>query len=366
MTGRERFLTALSNGKPDRLPCQVHGWMPYYLEHYLGGMDQWQAYEHFGMDPVVYICAEPIFDPADQANWQEKETDLGEDADGVRHWIYEIETPDGTLTRRASANQFTSWDTEHIIKSQRDWEIWSKYIPVPIGLDQRLYIEAKNRLGDRGIIRGYFFGFGQGSPWQDFCILFGTEPAIMAAIDKPDWLHAVLEDLNTKKIGMLERIGKLEFDLMETGGGAGSSTVISPAMHEEFCLPYDRAQHAVYRDVCGVKVVYHLCGGMMPLLDLVAQNGADGFETMTPPSMGADCDLAEATRRIGDKMFFVGGFDQNAGFEKGTKENIRKQVETLHAACPNGGYICSPSDHFFFGDPENIRYFVDCCRECEY
>ena len=39
MTGRERFLTALKNGKPDRLPCQVHSWMVYYLHTYLKGMD---------------------------------------------------------------------------------------------------------------------------------------------------------------------------------------------------------------------------------------------------------------------------------------------------------------------------------------
>ena len=50
MTSRERMLTALSNGRPDRLPCQVHGWMDYYLNHYLDGMDWWQACERFGLD----------------------------------------------------------------------------------------------------------------------------------------------------------------------------------------------------------------------------------------------------------------------------------------------------------------------------
>ncbi len=54
MTSRERMLTALNNARPDRLPCQVHGWMPYYLQHYLGGMDWWQAYEKFDMDFAIY------------------------------------------------------------------------------------------------------------------------------------------------------------------------------------------------------------------------------------------------------------------------------------------------------------------------
>ena len=53
MTSRERMLTSLANERPDRLPCQVHSWMPYYLQNYLGQMDQWQAFERFGMDYAI-------------------------------------------------------------------------------------------------------------------------------------------------------------------------------------------------------------------------------------------------------------------------------------------------------------------------
>ena len=28
------MLIELDNGRPDRLPCQVHGWMDYYLKHH--------------------------------------------------------------------------------------------------------------------------------------------------------------------------------------------------------------------------------------------------------------------------------------------------------------------------------------------
>jgi len=152
---------------------------------------------------------------------------------------------------------------------------------------------------------------------------------------------------------------------VETGGGAGSSTVISPDMHREFCLPYDIRQHAALR-AHGTKSVYHLCGGLMPLLEIVAENGADGLETMTPASMGGDCRLAEARRRVGDRLFFIGGFDQNAGFEQGDAETVETMVRALFEACPDGGYICSPSDHFFFGHPDNIRAFVRACRACAY
>jgi len=365
MKGRERFLTALNNEKPDRLPCQVHSWMHYYLQTYLNGMDQYQAYDYFNMDPVIYTAPRYEYNEKDLARWQVKVTELGTDSDGNRRWIQEINTPEGTLVQRSSANSFTSWITEYPIKSERDFEIWDRYVPLPEKVDWAPVVTAKKRIGDKGIVRGSFFDFGQGSPWQSFCILYGTENAIMATFDKPDWVAGVLSSMLEKKLAVIERAGRFEFDLVETGGGAGSNTVISPTLFKEFCLPYDKRQHEALH-TAGTKVVYHLCGGVMQMLDLVVLNGADGLETMTPPGMGGDCDLAEATRRVGGKLFFIGGFDQNAGFEKGTPETTRELVHQCHRACPDGGYICSPSDHFFFGDPANVQAFADAARECRY
>ena len=105
MTSRERLLTVLDNGRPDRLPCQVHSWMPFYLKTYLNGMDQWQAYEHFDMDQVVYLLADWIFDEKDLANWQLKSTKSGIDQEGNESFVDEIKTPDGTLTLKWTRNR---------------------------------------------------------------------------------------------------------------------------------------------------------------------------------------------------------------------------------------------------------------------
>jgi uroporphyrinogen-III decarboxylase len=365
-TSRERLLTALHNEKPDRLPCQVHSWMTYYCDTYLGGRDQYAAYEYFaGMDWVIYQGPRFVYDESDLARWQIEVRHMGVDRDGIERWAEVIETPDGTLTQTYARNAITSWNTEHLIKSPADFEIWEKHAPDPVQVDWAPVIEAKERIGERGIVRAGFYGFGQGSPWQDLCILHGTQESIMAAMDDPAWVHHVLETLLTRKLRVIETAGRFELDLVETGGGAGSSTVISPAMQREFCLPYDRRQHEAFHQG-GTRCVYHLCGGLMPLLDIVAGNGADGLETMTPPGMGGDCDLAEANRRVGDRLFFIGGFDQSVGFERGNPRVAADLVRRCHAACPDGGYICSPSDHFFHGDPRNIQAFVDAAVGCVY
>jgi uroporphyrinogen decarboxylase len=366
MDSRERLLTAIHNQKPDRLPCQVHSWMQYCLDTYLDGRDQFEAYAQFpGMDWVIYVSPRFADHPSDHANWGVKRIDLGRDASGNRSWREVIETPGGTLTRTEARNAFTTWTTEYLIRSEADFQLWDRYCPLPVEVDWTPVLKARARVGSRGIVRSGFYGFGQGSPWQDFCTLYGTQNAIMATFDQPDWVHHVLETLLRKKLAMIERAGPFALDLVETGGGAGSSTVISPRLHREFCLPYDRRQHTAFH-AAGAKVVYLLCGGVMPLLETVASNGADGLETMTPPAMGGDCDLAAAVRRVGDKLFFIGGFDQNAGFEQGTPEVAAQLVRACHADCPDGGYICSPSDHFFYGDPANVRAFAATAARCTY
>ena len=51
----------------------------------------------------------------------------------------------------------------------------------------------------------------------------------------------------------------VRLNLVETGRGAASSMLISPKLHQEFCLPYDREMHGVLHEL-GFKMTYHTCG----------------------------------------------------------------------------------------------------------
>ena len=366
MTSRERTIIALENGRPDRLPCQVHGWMDYYLKHYLGGMDWYQAYAKFDMDCVIYDNPDYIYDDKTLANWVVQRKDRGKDEAGNRLWEETINTPKGTLHIAGADNDMMSWVTEEIIKTEKDFEIWSEYYLVPIATDFTRLVQIRDKLGDKGIIRSHPFSPGQGSPWQSFCILAGIERSIFWAIDNPDFIHHALNNILEKTLRVTELWKGTPADMVETGGGAGSSTVISPKIFEEFCLPYDKKQNKAFHEL-GLKVVCHLCGGVMDMLNLVVKSEADGLETMTPVSMGGDCNLAEASNKVGDKLFFIGGFDQNAGFERGTPEKARELVlECFESTKDYAGYIIAPSDHFFTGNPTNLKAFADACKECVY
>ena len=106
---------------------------------------------------------------------------------------------------------------------------------------------------------------------------------------------------------------------------------------------------------------------MMPILELVANMGPDAMETFTPPGMGADVDLVEAKRRIGDRVCMIGGFDQFHYFVGCTPEETRAEVRRcFEAAGGSGGYILSPSDHFFEADLKLIEAYSDEAHQCLY
>ena len=366
MTSRERMLTALHNGRPDRLPCQVHGWMDYYLRKHVGTMDWMEANDCFGFDHAIYVSPEYVFADRDLANWRRTVREIGMGEDGCFHWEEQIATPDGELRVHRARNEFTQWDIKPLIRNWDDFSVWAKWRPIPVRADFTHMLAVKDRLGDKGILRVHPFSAGQGSPWQSLCMLMGMEESIFAANDEPDMVHGALRAILEQTLKVAELWQGIPGDMIETGGGAGSNTVISPAMFREFCLPYDKRQNDAFH-ACGLKVVCHLCGGLMKMLEMVVESGADGLETMTPSSMGGDCRLAEASRRVGGSLFFIGGFDQSMGFEQGTPDIARKLVrQCFEATKDHAGYIIAPSDHFFFGDPENLKAFCDEVKECRY
>lgn len=361
MTSKERMLTALERGVPDRCPATVHQWQYFHLKNYLGGCSDLEAFRRFGLD--ASITRFPTL-PLDTPDWQVEIRPLEAPAGEERMQVV-VTTPEGTLENLRGQNEITAWNITHLMKRPEDLELIRKYLPVP-KLDREALKREYEILGRDGIMRGFVWG-DQGGCWQQAACLFGTTELIMAASDTPDWVVALLDTLWEKKAGFIEEsLPGAAYDLIETGGGAASSTVISPKYYEKFCLPYDRKMHDALHAI-GRKVVYHTCGGMMPILELIAANGCDAAETLTPPSMGGDARPRELKARIGDKVALIGGLDQNSVLEVGTPADIRAHVRAMFEAygC-NGGYIASPSDHFFHVSAENLEAYAKAAAECVY
>jgi uroporphyrinogen decarboxylase len=385
MNSKERFLNALKGEKTDRLPVTTHHLMPSFLDNYMAGITDQEFFDYFGLDPIKWTIAHTFdesngefFDPLHTEtgflearrictdSWRFSTEEIHGQAYPTRR--LNIITPVRTLSMVLQTDVHTTWLCEHVIKEKSDIEILARYMPAP-KCDVAAINVAAEEFGERGLIRGHipcFDGFGQPGCWQDASCMYGIENLIFAAMTDPIWVHEFLGLLQERKRIFIESLKGAKYDILELGGGDASTTVISPDIFNDFVAPYDalliKAAHEVDQ-----KIVYHTCGGMMPILEDIAAMKPDAMETFSPTAMGGDTRLEEAKRRIGDKVCMIGGFDQFHFFTGCTEEETRNEVRRCFEAAGNSGrFILSPSDHFFEADLKLIRAFADEARQCFY
>jgi uroporphyrinogen-III decarboxylase len=373
MTSKERMMRALRGDKPDRLPATIHQWQQWHLNHYMGGMDALSASKAVGLDASIqYFEAMGQFwipnaedHIVQTSQWRDEITIANSDPNNkLLH--HTITTPEGTLTYKTAGNLKTTWITEYLIKQPQDIDLIEKYMPVA-RLDKEKVAKEYDALGDAGILRGFVWG-DQAGCWQHACCLMDLQQLIMETFENPQRVHRLMQILLDKKLRFIdESLAGAKFDLIETGGGAGSDTVISPNLHREFCLPYDRQMHRALHEQ-GFICTYHTCGGMMNLLDLIVENQTDASETLSPPGMGGNItDPQKVRERFAGKVAMIGGMDQFHILTLGTKQQIKAEVQLLFDGFGgNGGYIMSAADHFFDTPAENLAAFAQAAKECTY
>ncbi len=391
MNSRKRMLQALDLHIPDRLPVTVHHVLPYYLETYHPEDGPQDFYRRFGLDPILYINQVKADSPD---TWKEHiggtalayelSDDIG-DADVIVSdrwkiktdrsrsgdydtWHCTIDTPKGRLSAVLQSNRQSVWVVEPLLKQFRDLDMIIDFAPF-YAADAGAVNAAAANYGEKGLVRGTVPGFelfGQPGCWQDLACLVGIEQLIYAAFDDPDWVHTALSFLMERKLHYVRSLAGADYDIIALGGGDASTTVISPDMFRKFVAPYD-VPLLEAAAAAGIRTVYHVCGGMMPILEDLADMGPTAVETLTPPGMGGDTDLREAKRRIGCRVCLIGGFDQGEYFIRSTSEETRKAVRTaFEQAGEGGGFILSPSDHFFDGKDELLEAFALEARSCTY
>jgi len=380
VTSRERLLTAIARGVPDRLPVTTHHLMPSFLAG-LGGISERAFFDRYDLDAIHWTTPlqpaagwrpDPAFDAATESwsfvsdAWSVARAEVS--TPGFRTVRYQMTTPRGTLSMALQDDGRTTWVAERLLKDKRDLDALAEFAPVPL-CDPGPVDAARAGIGARGIVRGAIPGFpiyGQPGCWQDAAVLYGIQELILETYEDPAWVRALLGVLRDRKLAFIRSAAGAAFDLLELGGGDASSTVISPTIFDRFVAPFDApliaASHAA-----GQRIVYHTCGGMMPLLERIAGMLPDAMETFTPKDMGGDTRLGEAKSRIGSKVCMIGGFDQFHGLTGCAPAETRLAVrEAFSQAGPGGGFILAPSDHFFEADDALLRAFSEEARACRY
>jgi uroporphyrinogen-III decarboxylase len=197
------------------------------------------------------------------------------------------------------------------------------------------------------------------SPFTYMMELFGYESALMALLDVPDTCHMLLSAFTGVAIAQVDRYASCEPDAILVSSAFAGAGFISRDMYRQFVLPYEN-QVASAIAAHRVSSYVHTCGAIGDRLDLMAETGIDGIDTLDPPPLGT-VDLAAAKNAFGQRFFFKGNLDavnemllaNDASFEQAVKERIE-------IGMPGAGYIlssaCSVAPHV---RPDRLKRMVE-------
>lgn len=217
---------------------------------------------------------------------------------------------------------------------------------------------AVAEVGDTVSVHGEIF-----SPFTQLMELFGYEQALMYLIDEPDKCRAILAAYTegTADLGIEQARRGVDAVLISSAFAGGG--FLSPRQYRTFVLPFE-AEVVRRIQATGVPVYTHTCGDIGDRLELMAETGIDGIDTLDPPPLGS-VDLEDAKRRVGDRLFFKGNIDPVNTLLKRTREEVRQDaLRRLAIGSRGGGYIlssaCSVSPRV---PPENLTVLAEASEE---
>ena len=184
VTPKQRMLSAITGGRPDRLPVTTHHVMPYFLEKYLRGISAREFFDEFGFDAIVWTVPHrpeasgaEYYDPlqGEPGFLESRRIATGQwrvfaeaVPDGDRKLTrYRFDTPRGSLSMVLGDAGYTTWVVEPLIKQKGDFDLIERYATAP-----KCDVAAVNRVteefGERGLVRGTahaargecFYGYG--------------------------------------------------------------------------------------------------------------------------------------------------------------------------------------------------------------
>ena len=216
--------------------------------------------------------------------------------------------------------------------------------------------------------RAHEMGFFVASAPTDYVIKAviryrGREQTYVDLLTEPDLVKRIMEAELANAIEVSRALIKCGIDAIYTGDPSSSCSLISPGQWEEFCLPIFKALcKEVHKE--GVMVYMHICGNAKPILEMMADTGADCIEPLDP--LGG-VEVADAKRRVGNRVALMGGVN-TLTLSQGSAEEV---YEEAMACCRDGGggggYILAAGDMVPDHSPEeNVKALVKAARDSRY
>lgn len=335
MTSRERLLTAIRGGTPDRVPVGPWG---------LGRLDPdgpLAAELLCRTDPLIDVWAgDPFLGTAVRVESRQ----VGSDTVTVIH------TPDGPLTQRYRRTHATGAVVEFFLKTPQDAERLLSLPYEPPEPDLSQFHWWRERAGDDALILA-----GLGTAVCLPASWFSPEGFCLAWADAPELVEHLAAIASERLNAYVDRLCAAGVDAVRLYGGEYVTVQLGPAAFEQLVQPFDAELIRIVHRHGGV-VCYHNHGPVSVWLERLADLGMDALDPLEAPPWG-DCDLRDAKRRIGHRVCLIGNLDDMEVLDKLPTEEVRALGRACIEAAGPGGYILGGTTSGTFGE-RGARAFI--------
>lgn len=191
--------------------------------------------------------------------------------------------------------------------------------------------------------------------WEKAYKLVDMENLMVYFYTEPGFAREVLHRIMDFQLGIARHylaVG-VEFVRFSEDLGTQQALILGPDIIEEFLVPEYRRIFNLYR-AAGVKIIFHTCGKVEPLLTFLMDLGVD---VLNPVQATAN-DLAYVRRVTQGRMALEGGVSTHTvmtGPPERIAAEVREKIQLLGA---QGGYFCLPDQSLPF-PPEHRRAFTE-------
>ena len=184
------------------------------------------------------------------------------------------------------------------------------------------------------------FGIMDGDDFEDFAVRLYEDPESVHAQAEKMAQDAIRHDLKLLEAG-------IDGFILCSDYCFNQGPFLSPAMFSEFVFPYLKKIIDAIRSHGGYAIK-HTDGNIMPILDQLIAAGPHALHSIDPM---AGVDIAEVKKRTYGKVALCGNV-HCAAMQTGTEEEVIASAEyCLTHAKPGGGYIYATSNCPFKGMP---------------
>jgi hypothetical protein len=319
MTSRERVLTALKLGKPDKVPfIDVPD---IEIEKAVVGLEQYDrtdmAYA-FGMDAITY---EGFFPP-----------------------IY-------------AKKNFTGgkeYLIEGLIRDEDDLAM----VKLPNPDDEAFYEDAKKFIGK---YKGSGYALCARTRLGASAVLnsMGLDSFSYNLADGTGVVEKLLDMYTRWSAKVIEHINELGFDFIWCFDDIAYKTglMFSPQVFREVFLQ----RMKLPADACKLPWIFHSDGNLMPVIDDLLTLGMNGLHPIEPGAM----DIENVKIKYGKQVCIVGNIDLHYTLTRGTADEVEQEVkDRIEKIGKGGGYIISSSNSITsYCKVENVRAMINSIKK---